>query len=124
MALAGTLKIVHAYGPPGYGEDKKVDIPVSYWALDLSFRVTVACTPDLPELKSIECGSTNRLRLFFPVEPEANGLEKKARTLLGRKTIVTGILHRRESMADYTPVYMNVTDIAGVPPQEPRKSHP
>jgi len=114
ISLSGVLRIVHGFGPPGYGEDKKVDIKISYWVLELPYKLTVACTPSSPDLVDIQCGSTDRIRLFFPIEPVDNDVEVRAKKLLGHKTIVTGILQRRTSMIEITPVYMNVVDIEAV----------
>jgi hypothetical protein len=114
ISLSGILRIVHGLGPPGYGEDKNVDIKISYWVLDLPFKVTVACTPTRADLADIECGSTSRIRLFFPVEPPDKDLESRARKLIGHKATVTGILQRRTAMIEITPVYMKVADIMDV----------
>lgn len=115
VSLDGVLRIVHGFGAPGYGEDKKVDARISYWALDLPFKVNIACTPSRPDFADIECGATSRLRLFFPVSPSDNDLESKAKRLRGHKATVTGVLHRRVSMYQITPVYMDIADIAAAP---------
>jgi len=112
VALAGTLSIERGYGPPGYGEDKRTDARLSYWALKLTFEVTTDCTAQTPDLWSIQCSPTHLLRLFFPVNPEGNELIEKARSLRGRKVLATGILHRRSAMAETTPVYMDVVNIS------------
>lgn len=112
ISLTGVVRIVHGYGAPGYGEDKKVDARISYFALDLPFKVTVACTPSREDLADIECGATNRVRLFFPVQPAGIDLESRARKLVGRRVVVTGALRRRTSMYQITPVYLNVADVA------------
>ncbi len=51
--LLGILRIVHAYGPPGYGADTKRDAKISYWALELPSEINMACTPDLPDLADV-----------------------------------------------------------------------
>jgi len=117
VSLRGTLRIIHGFGPPGYGEDKKVDAKISYWVLDLPFNVSVACTPSRADLADIECGSTDRLRLFFPIEPSDSELESRAKKLMGRKVIVTGVVRRRTAMIQITPVYMNVLGISIEPPR-------
>src|ERR1022692_1629726 len=67
LALAGEIRRVHGYGPPGYGEDKKRDARITYWVLELTKPVDVLpCTPERPEWASADCNSTKRLRLFFP----------------------------------------------------------
>ncbi len=114
VALAGTMRMVHGYGPPGYGEDPRRDVKVSYLALQLTFKVTTVCTPQLPELQSIQCGATDVLRLVFPTNNEAAELKKKARSLIGHRILVTGVLHRQESMADYSRVYMDVAEVSAI----------
>ena len=114
VTLNGILKIVRAYGPPGYGQmpsTKGQDAKITYWALDVPFEVTLSCKPDSPELADIQCGSTKRVRLFFKVEPETKRMESIARTMINRKVTVKGKLHRRTQMIDMTPVYMDVADI-------------
>lgn len=112
VSLTGILKIARGYGPPGYGEDKKVDIPVSYWALYLPMKITIACPPSDEKFKDIDCGETNRLRLFLPDSPPNGELDTQARKLVGRKVVVTGVLQRRDAMIQMTPIYMNVLKIS------------
>jgi hypothetical protein len=114
VSLTGILRIAHGFGPPGYGEDKKVDIPISYWVLELPFKVTAACTPSRADLADIECGETNRIRLFFPAHPSDNDIEPRARKLRGHRAIVTGVLRRRDAIYQITPLYMDVADIQPV----------
>jgi hypothetical protein len=111
VALAGVLHQVNGYGPPGYGETKNVDVRIRYWALDLPETITLACEPDTPELASIQCQSVRRIRLFVPLPPEGDRLERMAKKLEGKRIVVTGVLHRRATMAEITPIYMDVTDI-------------
>jgi hypothetical protein len=117
VALAGTMKMVHAYGPPGYGEDPKKDVKVSYLALGLAFSVTTICTPQMPQLQEIQCGATDTLRLVFPTNKEAVTLKKRALALVGKRVLVTGVLHRQESMSDYTHVYMDVAEVSAIRPE-------
>jgi hypothetical protein len=111
VALAGVVREVHGYGPPGYGENKKKDMPITYWVLDLPTSVNVPCTPEKPEWASVDCRSTKRLRLFFPVSPSGSNLEIKAKAMKGRSAVVSGILHRKDTLGEITPIYMNVTDL-------------
>jgi hypothetical protein len=122
VALAGTMKMVHGYGPPGYGEDPKKDVKVSYLALSLTFSVTTLCAPQLPQLQEIQCGAADTLRLIFPTNKEAVALKKKALGLVGKRVLVTGVLRRQESMSDYTRVYMDVAEVSAVRPEAEEKS--
>jgi hypothetical protein len=114
VALAGEIKEVHGYGPPGYGEDKKGDAKITYWVLVLPTPINILCKPERPEWASEDCGATDRLRLFFPTAPANNGLDRKVKEMKGRKATVSGILHRQDTAGEITPIYMNVTDIQPV----------
>jgi hypothetical protein len=111
VALAGELRQVYGYGPPGYGENKKVDEPITYWVLDLPIPVNTACTPEKPEWAAEDCESTKRLRLFFPTLPAGNRLELRATAMQGHSVLATGVLHRASTMGEITPIYMNEADI-------------
>jgi len=111
VALAGVIRKVHGYGPPGYGEDKKTDRRITYWVLDVPTAVNTFCKPDRPEWRSIQCRATKRLRLFFPTSPPNNGLELKAKKLESHEAVVNGVLHRQDTLGQITPIYMNVTDV-------------
>lgn len=119
VALAGELREVHGYGPPGYGETKKVDTPITYWVLDLPNLVNTICKPEKPEWAAEDCKATKQLKLFFPTLPAKNGLELKAKAMKGRRVLVTGILHRADTVGEITPIYMNVAELQ--PVQAPPK---
>jgi len=112
VALAGVLHEVRGYGPPGYGETKNVDVRIRYWALDLPETITLACEPDKPEWASIQCQAVRRIRLFLPLPPEGDRLGQVAKKFDGKRVVATGVLRRRATMAEITPIYMNVTNIA------------
>lgn len=114
VALAGRLREVHEYGPPGYGENKKVDTPITYWLLQLPNSVNTVCTPEKPQWEADDCKATKRLKLFFPTLPANNGLERKATAMRGRQVLATGVLHRSDTVGEITPIYMNVTELQPV----------
>src|ERR1700749_1164236 len=66
ITFQGTIRLVHAYGPPGYGETPKIDANVIYWAIEEPVPINTPCIPDRPEWKKIQCRPTKRMRLFFP----------------------------------------------------------
>jgi len=111
VALAGEIRMVHGYGPPGYGEDKKHDSRITYWVLRLPKAINVPCTPERPEWAKEDCRGTGQLRLFFPTLPTDMELESKAKKMQGREVLVTGILHRSDTVGEITPIYMNVIDV-------------
>lgn len=57
LTLGGIVREIHGYGPPGYGEDKKRDSRITYWALELPTRINLLCTPEKPEWASTDCRS-------------------------------------------------------------------
>jgi len=114
VALAGELREVHGYGPPGYGENKKVDTPITYWVLELPNLVNTVCTPEKPQWEAEDCKATKQLKLFFPTLPANNGLELKAKAMKGRRVIATGILHRADTVGEITPIYMDVAKLQPV----------
>jgi hypothetical protein len=111
VTLAGEIKEVHGFGPPGYGEDKKTDLPIIYWVLELPTAINVFCKPERSEWASVDCKGTKQLRLFFPTSPSNNGFERKAKALKGHKATVVGILHRQDTMGEITPIYVNVKEL-------------
>jgi hypothetical protein len=110
ISLQGTIRLIHGFGPPGYGEDPK-HVHVSYWALEVPIPVNTPCTPTKPEYAKDECGPAKRLKLFF------NGLEFTKLTDLpaakwkDRPVIVQGKLHRADTAGEMTPIYMDVSQI-------------
>ena len=112
VALAGVIELVHGFGPPGYGEDKRTDRKITYWVLRTPSTINIPCTPEKPEWASTDCAATDRLRLFLPINTEGEKLEAKMKALRGHKAIVTGLLRRRDTMGEITPIYMNVIELA------------
>jgi len=110
VTLSGTIRMIHAYGAPGYGEDKKADAKVSYLAIELPKPINIACTPQLPDLASIRCGPTKRLRLLF-FSSSGDELKSIALKMIGRSATVTGNLERRATMAEMTPILIEVSAI-------------
>jgi hypothetical protein len=116
ISLQGKIRLIHGFGPPGYGEDPKHDVHVSYWALEVPSPVNVPCTPTKPEYAKDECGPAKRLNLFF------NGLELTKLTDLpaakwkDHQVIVRGKLHRADTAGEMTPIYMDVSQIQGSTP--------
>jgi hypothetical protein len=111
VAIAGTIRLVHDFGPPGFGEDPKHDSHVSYWAIEVPVPVNTPCTPSKPEFEKDECGSAKRMKLFF-TGLELTRLENlPAAKWKDQKVIVHGKLHRADTAGEMTPIYMDVTNI-------------
>lgn len=108
IVLIGRISLVHGYGPPGWGEDRKHDAHITYWVIDLPDAINTPCTPDRPEWADTECQSTKRLRLI--VESDARRLAE-AKAAQGRVATVNGVLHRQDTAGEITPIFMDVTEI-------------
>jgi hypothetical protein len=109
VSVRGTIRLVHDFGSPGYGEDPKHDDHVSYWALEVPVPINTPCTPSKPEYAKDECGPAKRMKLFF------EGLELKklnelpAANWKDHQVTVIGKLHRADTAGEMTPIYMDVT---------------
>ena len=114
VALAGELRKVHGYGPPGYGETKNVRYSNHLLGAELPNPVNVICTPEKPRWAADDCKATKRLKLFFPTSPADNEVVRKATAMKGRQVIATGILHRADTVGEITPIYMDVTHLQPV----------
>ena len=112
VSLTGAINEIHDYGPPGYGENKKTDPPVTYLAIELARPINTSCMPERPEWKSADCAATKRLKLFFPSsDVSAQQLELRANEMKGRRVVITGTLKRQNTAGEYTPIILNVMAI-------------
>src|ERR1700731_2703073 len=116
ISLKGTIRLIHDFGPPGYGEDPKHDAHVSYWALEVPSPVNVPCTPTKPEYAKNECGPAKRLKLFFTGLELTKLTDLPAAKWKGHQVIVLGKLHRADTAGEMTPIYMDVSQIQGLTP--------
>jgi len=112
VAIEGTIRLIHDFGPPGFGEDPKHDSHVTYWALEVPIPINTPCTSEKPEWAKYDCASAKQMKLFF------NGLElTKLENLPAAKwknhrVVVHGKLHRADVAGEMTPIYMDVTSIS------------
>jgi hypothetical protein len=70
VTLIGTIREIHGYGPPGYGEDKRRDAHISYLILELHDPINIPCPPKGEESWGLDCQATRRLELFFLSDPD------------------------------------------------------
>ena len=113
VTLSGTIRLIHGYGPPGWGETKKIDQKFTYLVIDLPKPINIPCTPERPEWASSDCAATNRLRLFFSSSRSGDKLEPEvtANKMIGRLATLTGKLDRRSTVGEMTPIYITITKI-------------
>ena len=109
-SLQGTIRLIHGYGPPGYGEDPKHDAHVSYWALEVPVPINTPCTP----ASDFGCDPAKRLKLFFLNTPLARLNDLPAAKWKNQHVIVRGRIHRADVAGEMTPIYMDVTSISAL----------
>ena len=110
VALSGTIREVHGFGPPGYGEDKKSDAKVTYLVIELPKPINITCTPERPEWASTDCAAAKRLKLFF-FSNSGSDLELAAKKIIGRRVVLTGTLKRQDTAGEMTLIIIEVTAI-------------
>jgi hypothetical protein len=115
-SLQGTIRLIHGFGPPSYGEDSKHDVRVTYWALQLPIPVNTPCTPTKPEYAKNECGSAKQLKLFFYGLELTKLTDLPAAKWKDQLVIVRGKLHRADTAGEMTPIYVDVSEIQGLAP--------
>ena len=119
VLIAGTIRLVHDLGPPGYGEDPKHDAHVSYWALETPVPINTPCTPEKTEFTG-DCSAAKRMKLFFEGF-ELQPLNKlPAAKWNNRPVVVRGKLHRADTAGEMTVIYMDVSTIR---PANDTKTH-
>jgi hypothetical protein len=106
--LQGTIRLIHGYGPPGYGEDPKHDAHVSYWALEVSVPVNTPCTES-----EFGCDPAKRLKLFFPNMALVPLSDLPAAKWKDHAVTIHGKLHHADTAGEMTPIYIDVTSIQG-----------
>ena len=119
--IAGTIKLIHGFGPPGYGEDPKHDAHVSYWAIEVPVPVNFSCTPEKKQFADADCASAKRLKLFFPGDELMKLSELPAARWEGKKVVVEGKLHRADTAGEMTLIYVDVTKLSGASPTQPNR---
>lgn len=106
-ALVGTIKLCHAFGPPGYGETPESDEKVTYYAIHLSKPINILPsknvsedTTDLdtvPNLADIQLVVLDKV--YFPLLKAA----------VGKKAFVKGTLFAAETAHHYTPALLTLS---------------
>ena len=112
VSVQGTIRLVHGFGPPGYGEDPKQDAHVTYWALEVPVPINTPCTPSSPQNAKYECESAKRMKLFFAGLALKKLNELPAAKWKDRQVVVVGRLHRADTAGEMTPIYIDVTSIS------------
>ena len=106
ISLDGTIRLVHGFGPPGYGESPKSDAHVTYWAIETAAPVTV--TPGQPDF---DCTPTKRLKLFFPGLELDSLMKLPAAKWKDQHVSIRGRVHCADTAGEMTSIYMDVENI-------------
>ncbi len=106
VQLEGNLVMEAKYGPPGYGENPKVDKKVSVPILVLSEPISVRGDPD-SEINTESFEGVKKIQLAVE--------EKFRKDLIGKQVVVKGSLFRGHTGHHYTTLVMNVTEIRQAP---------
>jgi len=110
IVLNGTIRKIHGYGPPGYGENKRTDARITYLVIELPRPINIPCIPEKSEWASIDCRAAKQLKLFF-FSRSGDELEKTAKKLIGQRVALTGTVKRADTAGEMTPLYIDVTVI-------------
>ena len=106
ITLDGTIRLVHGFGPPGYGEAPKSDARVTYWAI-----VAVKQVVAVPNQKDFDCIPSKRLKLFFPGLELQRLSELPAAKWKDQAVMVRGEIHCADTAGEMTSLYMDVDGI-------------
>jgi hypothetical protein len=117
-SIPGTIRLIHGYGPPGYGEDPKHDVHISYWALETQVPINTQCTPEKAEFAKYDCAPAKQMKLFFAGLELTKLANLPAAKWKDRRVIVHGKLHRADTAGEMTPIYIDVTTISAAPNQK------
>lgn len=113
IALQGTIRLIHGFGPPGFGEEPKRDSHVSYWALEVPIPVNTPCAAEKAQFAKDDCQPTRRLNLFFPGLGPTKLSDLPAAKWKDHRVIVQGKIHRADTAGEMTPIFMDVSQIEG-----------
>jgi hypothetical protein len=106
ISLYGTIRLIHGFGPPGYGETRKRDAHVTYWAIE-TIRPLVA----IPDQKDFDCTPSKRMKLFFPGLELQPLMQLPAARWKDRRVTISGKIHCADTAGEMTSIYMDVDNI-------------
>ncbi len=109
ISLEGTIRLIHDFGPPGYGESPKRDVHVSYWAIE-TLRPVMA----IPDQKDFDCIPTKRLKLFFPGLESQPLMKLPAAKWRDQRVAIRGKIHCADTAGEMTSIYMDVNSIDAI----------
>ena len=106
VSLQGTIRLIHGFGPPGYGETPKSDAHVSYWAIETAHRVVA-----IPAQNDFDCIPAKRMNLFFPGMALQPLIKLPAAKWKDQAVTITGKIHCADTAGEMTSLYMDVDGI-------------
>jgi hypothetical protein len=109
ISLNGTIRLVHGFGPPGYGETPKRDAHVTYWAIE-----TVRPLTAIPNQDDFDCIPTKRMKLFFSGLELQPLMKLPAARWKDQRVTIKGKIHCADTAGEMTSIYMDVDSIGAV----------
>jgi hypothetical protein len=109
VSLTGTIKLVHGFGPPGYGETPKHDARVTYWAIETTLPVAA-----IPDQADFDCKPTRRLNLSFLGLELQPLMQLPAAKWRDQLVTISGKIHCSDTAGEMTLLYMDVDSIGAV----------
>ena len=103
VAIQGSVSLIPAYGPPGFGEDPRHDAREDYLALTLDTPVCMTASSK-PQTEDVAEGDIKAVQLVFP-NSEAF---RRAKHWIGRRISVTGSLYHGFTGHHHTTVLLKV----------------
>lgn len=106
ISLEGTIRLLHGFGPPGYGETPNRDARVTYWAIETSRPVKA-----IPAQTDFDCVPTKRMKLFFPRLELQPVMKLPTAKWKDQRVTIRGENHCADTAGEMTSVYMDVNSI-------------
>lgn len=106
ISLDGVIRLVHGFGPLGYGETPRHDAHVTYWAVETA-RPVVAIAAQ----KDFDCLPAKRLNLFFAGLEDEPLMKRPPAKWKDQHVTITGKIHCADTAGEMTSLYMDVDRI-------------
>jgi hypothetical protein len=112
VAIRGSVSLISAYGPPGFGEDPWHDAREDYLALTFDTPVCVTASSK-PQTEDVAEGDIKTVQLVFRNSEAFQG----AKHWIGKKVSVTGSLYHGFTGHHHTTVLLKVDAGQAVEPR-------
>jgi Domain of unknown function (DUF4431) len=103
VAIQGSVSLIPAYGPPGFGENPRHDAHEDYLALTLNTSMCVTASSK-PQTENVAEGDIKTVQLVF----RNSEAFQRAKLWIGKKISVTGSLYHGFTGHHHTTVLLKV----------------